>query len=142
MKKLQLKVLIFSTLLFAIIGCENQNEVTPTKNNPKSARISAAIIGVNVVLNKPISPSILNELNAIGKVKKVFSEINSLSMLASSESLAQLNALSFVKSAGPDTERNGSPVDQVAGTDFTSGLSTWNLDAVNVTDASVGRTVV
>lgn len=142
MKKLQLKVLIFSTLLFAIIGCENQNEVTPTKNNPKSARISAAIIGVNVVLNKPISPSILNELNAIGKVKKVFSEINSLSMLASSESLAQLNALSFVKSAGPDTERNGSPVDQVAGTDFTGGLSTWNLDAVNVTDASVGRTVV
>jgi subtilisin family serine protease len=142
MKKNQLKVLIFSTLVFVIVGCENQKELSPSKSKAKSARVSAAIIGVNVVLNRPITPSILKELNTFGKVKKVFSEINSLSMLASSESLVQLNALSFVKSAGPDTERNGSPVDQIAGTDFSGGLSTWNLDAVNVTDAGVGRTLV
>ncbi len=36
--------------------------------------------------------------------------------------------------ANPDAERNGAPVDTVAASDFLDGLSTWNLDAINVTD--------
>ncbi len=36
--------------------------------------------------------------------------------------------------ANPDAVRNGAPVDTVAATDFMDGLSTWDLDAVNVTD--------
>jgi subtilisin family serine protease len=39
-----------------------------------------------------------------------------------------------VAAANPDAERNGAPVDTVAATDFMDGLSTWDQDAINVTD--------
>ncbi|HEY9515253.1 MAG TPA: S8 family serine peptidase, partial [Gemmatimonadaceae bacterium] len=42
-------------------------------------------------------------------------------------------ALPFVTAAAPDVERKGSPVDLVAATNFTSGLSAWDQDAINVT---------
>jgi subtilisin family serine protease len=34
----------------------------------------------------------------------------------------------------PDAERKGAPVDTVAVANFANGLSTWDLDAINVTD--------
>jgi subtilisin family serine protease len=47
--------------------------------------------------------------------------------------LAAVQALPFVQSAAPDVERKGAPVDMVAATNFTNGLSTWDQDAINVT---------
>ncbi|MGC8989504.1 MAG: hypothetical protein ACP5MD_05230 [Verrucomicrobiia bacterium] len=34
--------------------------------------------------------------------------------------------------ANPGAERYGAPIDTVAVSDFSNGLSTWNLDAINV----------
>ena len=38
--------------------------------------------------------------------------------------------------ANPDAERTGAPIDTVAAADFADGLSTWNLDVIEVTDFS------
>src|SRR4029079_3415674 len=48
----------------------------------------------------------------------------------------------YFPAAAPDAQRNGGPTDGVAATDFSNGISTWDLDAVNVTDfGSTNRAV-
>jgi len=91
-------------------------------------------IGVNVVLNTDINDDILTELGKHGKVQKLLVEIDALTMRVRESQLDALRALPFVAAANPDAERNGAPIDTVAASDFADGLSTWDLDAVNVTD--------
>jgi subtilisin family serine protease len=52
-----------------------------------------------------------------------------------------IQAKPYVLAAGPDAQRDGKPVDTVSVADFTGGMSTWDLDAINVTDHGVGRIV-
>lgn len=92
------------------------------------------LIGVNVVLNTDITNDILKEIGRFGKVRDQIPAIDALTMQARESELASIQALPFVASAGPDAEREGSPIDTVAATGFADGLSTWNLDAINVTD--------
>jgi subtilisin family serine protease len=99
-------------------------------------------IAVNVVLNTSFSPAILGELKTIGNVVKTFPEINGLSMIISRDELAQIRGLQYVITATPDAERQGSPVDNLMLSDFSNGMSSWDLDAVNVTDHGLGRTVL
>jgi subtilisin family serine protease len=47
--------------------------------------------------------------------------------------LEVIQALPYVEIANPDAVRNGSPIDTVSAEDVSGGLSTWNLDAINVT---------
>ncbi|MEA4888007.1 MAG: S8 family serine peptidase [Clostridiaceae bacterium] len=101
---------------------------------PVSAAGTAHTIGVNVVLNTKITASILSDLNGKGQVLDVLDEINALSMRIRSDRLAAVRALPYVAAANPDAARRGSPIDTVAAADFSDGLSTWNLDAINVTD--------
>jgi len=92
------------------------------------------LIGVNVVLNTDLSDEILVELGTHGKVRDLIPAINALTMQVRESKLDTIRALPFVDSVNPDAERNGAPVDTVVATDFMDGLSTWDLDAVNVTD--------
>ena len=92
------------------------------------------LIGVNVVLKTGITKAALAELGRFGRVRDEIPALNAVTMQARESELASIQALPFVASASPDAERKGTPVDTVAATDFTDGLSTWNLDAVNVTD--------
>ncbi len=98
-------------------------------------------IGINVLLNTPVTNTILNDLKKYGNVLEVFPEIKSLTMIVAGNNLPVIKTLSYVSDANPDADRNGSPVDAVAASDFSNGLNTWNLDAVNVTDLGTGRTV-
>jgi len=139
---------LFSLLVLApsmafITSCETTEEqVTPVAGASQSADASTSgMLGINVLLNTPITDAILNQLKAYGTIGEVVPEINALTMKVTSEKLAIIQKLSFVSTANPDAVRNGSPVDAVAASDFTSGRSTWNLDAVNVTDLNVGRTI-
>jgi subtilisin family serine protease len=91
-------------------------------------------IGVNVVLNTDINDDILTELGKHGKVQNLLVEIDALTMRVRESQLDALRALPFVEAANPDAERNGAPIDTVAAEDFLDGLSTWDLDAINVTD--------
>jgi subtilisin family serine protease len=95
---------------------------------------AAKQIGVNVLLNTEITDEILAELGQYGKVGKKLIAIDAVTMKTTADGLAAIQALPFVAAANPDAERNGAPIDTVIADDFTDGLSTWNLDVVNVTD--------
>jgi len=102
--------------------------------SPVSGAGSNAMIGINVVLNRAISNSILVDLGTHGTVRDTVYELNAVTMQAPSGELDAIRALPYVASANQDAVRNGAPVDTVQATDFIEGLSTWDLDAVNVTD--------
>ncbi|MFZ5858470.1 MAG: S8 family peptidase [Chloroflexota bacterium] len=91
-------------------------------------------IGVNVLLNTDITDSILTDLGTYGKVRDVVYEVDALTMQIRASELGAIQSLPYVAAANPDAERNGAPVDTVAVSDFMDGLSTWDQDAINVTD--------
>src|SRR6476646_6506241 len=99
-------------------------------------------IGINVVLNRDINNAILTDLAQHGTVLDTTPEIDALTMRVAESELTAIRALPYVAAAAPDAQRTGAPVDGVAATDFSNGISTWNLDAVNVTDfGSTSRAV-
>lgn len=108
---------------------------------PVAAASSNKSIGINVLLNTEITDDIVAELSGFGKVKDLIYAIDAVTMKVKEGDLAEIQALSFVEAANPDAERKGSPIDTVGATDFTVGFSTWNLDAVNVTNPYFTRDV-
>jgi len=92
------------------------------------------LIGVNVVLKTGITKAVLTELGRFGRVRDEIPALKAVTLQARESELASIQALPFVASASPDAERKGAPVDTVEATNFGDGLSTWNLDAINVTD--------
>jgi subtilisin family serine protease len=122
MKRLMLIVLIIAmTALLVAVA-------------PVSAASTSRTIGINVVLNTPVSAKILAELGTKGTVIDVVAEINALTMRIKSSSLPSILALPYVAAASPDAVRNGAPVDAVEVENFADGRNTWNLDAINVTE--------
>jgi subtilisin family serine protease len=85
------------------------------------------MIGINVLLNQPVTESILQDLGAHGQVLDVISQINGVTLRARSSELSTIQTLSYVAGANLDTEG-------YAESDFSAGTNYWNLDAVNVTD--------
>jgi subtilisin family serine protease len=99
-------------------------------------------IGINVLLKTDITNTILTDLGRHGTVLNTTPEIDALTMRVAESELTAIRALPYVAAAAPDAQRNGGPTDGVAATDFSNGISTWNLDAVNVTDfGSTSRAV-
>jgi len=92
------------------------------------------VLGVNLVLTVDVSQPILTQLGYYGKVRDMVPEIRAVTLQTKADMLPLLRALPFVAAANPDAERTGAPVDAVPVADFADGLSTWNLDAINVTD--------
>lgn len=92
------------------------------------------MIGANVLLKGSITKAALTELGRFGRVRDQIPELNAVTLQMRASELAAVQALPMVAWAGPDAERSGAPVDTVAATNFENGLSTWNLDAINVTD--------
>jgi subtilisin family serine protease len=122
---------------------EGQNKGTNSELMTTSALAgSKAQIGINVLLNTSITDAIINDLKLHGTVLDVFPQIKGLTMRIASNDLSIIRNLKYVSAANPDAERQGSPVDPIEVADFSDGRSTWNLDAVNVTETgTAGRTV-
>ena len=93
-----------------------------------------SVIGINVLLNTEITDGILADLGGHGKVNDVLYEVNAITMKVRSSELDAIRQLPYVAAANPDAERHGAPVDTIAVEDFMDGLSTWDQDAINVTD--------
>ena len=91
-------------------------------------------LGVNVLLNTEVTDEIITELNEHGIVLDTFIQISAVHMRARESEIPEIEALPFVEAVSPDAERYGRPVDTVLVENFADGLSTWNLDAINVTD--------
>ena len=119
------KAFVFATLVVVLLLSSAM---------PVSADSDNSSIGVNILLNTEITDEVLAVLGDFGKVTDQIPEINSLSMKVKVGDLAEIQGLSFVEAANPDAVRNGAPIDTVAAEDFSDGLSTWDLDVINVTD--------
>lgn len=100
------------------------------------------MMGINVVLNTEVSNTILTDLANYGTVLDVFYEINALTMKIKSSLLESIQARPYVAGANPDAERQGIPIDTVFVDNFADGLSTWNLDAIDVTNYGFANRVV
>lgn len=99
-------------------------------------------IAINVVLNTAPTAAILADLSAHGTVLNRFESLHAVTMRAENSQLAAIQAKPYVAAANPDAERRGAPIDTVTASNFGAGISTWNLDAVNVTDfGATARTV-
>lgn len=95
---------------------------------------TSGMIGINVLLNTIPTSKILSQLAKYGTVRDVLPEIKALTLQAPASQLDAIRALSFVTAANPDAARTGAPVSEVSVTDFTAGISTWDMDAINITD--------
>jgi len=126
MKRILLNILLVAVLL--------------AMTAPLAAAAPNSTIGINVVLNTDVTDAILVDLGMHGTVRDVVYEIKAITLKTRASELDAIRALPYVAAANPDAERNGAPVDTVTVTDFSNGVSTWDLDAVNVTDYGVGRT--
>jgi subtilisin family serine protease len=109
--------------------------------SPVSAAGPKSMIGINVVLNTDVTDTILADLGTHGKVLDVIYQIKAVTLQAPAGELETIRALPYVAAANPDAEVKGAPVDTVSVTNFTNGLNTWDLDAVNVTNFGAGRTI-
>jgi len=103
-----------------------------------TAGAAGKTIGINVALKSDATSTILAELGTYGKVRDVLYQIDSVMMQAAEANLSAIRALPYVAAANPDAERLGAPIDTVAATDFLNGISTWDLDAINVTNMQAG----
>jgi subtilisin family serine protease len=111
------------TLLVAIVGGFLALAAT-------GAQAQNQMIGINVLLNQPVTNSILQDLGRHGQVLDVLPQINGVTLRARSSKLSIIQSLSYVTGANADTEG-------YAESDLSSGTNYWNLDAVNVTDFGV-----
>ena len=133
MQKILLLLLTLFTLLF-ISSCKEINNDSILAPNAQSLNKGAGNVGINIVLNTNVSQKILKDLGKYGKVMDVIEEINAVRLLGKADVIPEITALSYVEGANPDAERNAPPIDAVPVTSFADGLSTWNLDVINVTD--------
>jgi subtilisin family serine protease len=131
-----------SFALFAVACDRSADRITADRVTgalqPPAAASASQTIGINVLLSAPPTAAQLAELGTYGKVSGKLLEINAVFMRASASQLPAIQALPYVLAAGPDAARLGAPVDAVPVADFSAGINTWNLDAINVTDRIVG----
>ncbi|HEU6451064.1 MAG TPA: S8 family serine peptidase [Gemmatimonadaceae bacterium] len=122
-------------LALGIAACDSpQERITGTNMHASLATAATqGAIGIDVLLSSGPTRSMLDQLGNVGTVLDVVPQIHAVTMRIMASDLAAVQALPFVESAAPDVERKGSPVDLVAATNFTNGLSTWDQDAINVT---------
>jgi hypothetical protein len=92
-----------------------------------------AAIGINVLFKGSITQQNLNDLAKSGTVLTTTPAIKLVTMRSTASQLPAIRGRSYVAAANPDAARNGSPVDTVAASNFANGISTWDMDAVNVT---------
>jgi subtilisin family serine protease len=111
--------------------------------SPQFARVAdrQEPLSVNVLLNQPATSQVVAELSRYGKIKGSIDALNAV-FLTTTTDLATLRALPFVAAVSTDAERSaGPPVPPVTATDFSAGRSTWDLDAMNVTNPTSTRMV-
>ena len=101
---------------------------------PAAAAGTNQMVGINVLLKNDITNANLVDLGKHGTVRDVVYEIRAVTMQARASELSVIKVLPYVAAANQDAERKSGPVNAVSVTNYSNGLSTWDLDAINVTD--------
>ncbi|MGI6366780.1 MAG: S8 family peptidase [Anaerolineae bacterium] len=99
-------------------------------------------VGVNVVLKGDITAEDLAALGQFGQVQQQLPAIDAVILRARASQLEAIRALPSVAAASLDAPRSAGPTSTLPVADFADGLSTWNLDAINVTDFGFGNRMV
>ncbi len=128
------RTLLSIAAVLAIGACSDEQNPVTGNSNPAEFATTSGTKGINIALKGPATSAQLAKLAEYGTVRKQLPEINALLMSGDAANLDDIQALPFVAAANFDAERNAPPIDAVPIQDFTAGLSTWNLDAVNVTN--------
>lgn len=134
------RLILSLAAVLAIGACSDQQEPNTENSNPGSEFASTSgTKPINVVTKTAVTAAQLAELAKYGTVHKQLPEIKAVIMSGKESSLVAIRALPFVAAANFDAKRNIPPFATVQATDFTtSGLNTWDLDAVNVTNRQAG----
>ncbi|MEO8088714.1 MAG: S8 family serine peptidase [Gemmatimonadales bacterium] len=133
------RLIIGLAAVLAVGACSDQN---PTGNLPGSELASTSgNIGINVILKAPATAANRTELAKYSTLLDEIAELNAIRVRAKADQLPAIQALPFVKAASPDAVRDARPIDAVSVSDFANGISTWDQDAVNVTNFGAGRTI-
>ena len=128
-----LPVALAAALVVSACGGGDADDGTTSPVVSQAPKDAARMIGVNVLLNRAPDDALLADIALVGKVRDVLGSINALTLQVREQDLAAVRALSYVIAAAPDVEVNGGPIENVPLTSFATGMNTWNLDAVNVT---------
>ena len=126
-------------LALALGACSDQQEPLTDNSNPGELAAASGNKPINVITKTPATASQLAELAKYGSVVNEIRHINAVIMTGTESSLASIKKLSFVAAADYDAQRNIPPEATVELSDFTTGLSTWDLDAVDVTQRTTPR---
>ena len=119
----------------AVGACSDQQDPITGSPTPGAEFASTSgTKGINVALKGPATAAQIATLSTYGTVVKQLPEIYAVLMTGDAANLKDIQALDFVAAANFDAERNAPPIDAVPMADFAAGFSTWNLDAVNVTN--------
>jgi len=129
---------IAAFLVAGILACSNP--VAGLGDVAAKGLSSNGVARLNAVLDGPVTADRIAAISSIGAVKGVIPEINAVTVQGKGLTPASLLALPFVVSANFDAERHAGPVNPIADDSMEHGLSTWDLDAVDVTDYGLGRT--
>jgi subtilisin family serine protease len=89
-------------------------------------------IGINVVLNQDATTAVLADLGRYGRVLDVYDELDALTMKVRESDLSAVRALPYVAAANPDAKRVGKPVPSSPFDDSVDGLTSWDMDIIDV----------
>jgi subtilisin family serine protease len=130
-----MKSSVMTTAVIAIAIALGTSTADAAKRTVRAtSKSTGPMIGVNIVLKQDVTSAVLTDIARYGTVRDVIYDIDALTMQIREADLSKVRALPYVAAANPDAARNGSPVDTVAAEDFMDGLSTWDQDAINVTN--------
>ncbi len=106
--------------------------LVPVVYAPRSKRV----IRIAVETKTPLTQEMLDELSSFGRITHTLHKIDVVGLMAKKSDISKLEALDFVERAAPDVK--------VYPLDFSSGINTWSLDMIDVTDFSAAppRTVL
>jgi subtilisin family serine protease len=127
--------------LLALAACSGDPTATvaPDASAALARTSDAGTLAINVLLKAPATAADRAALARYGPLRGEIAELNAVTMRVKAGDLAAVQALPFVAAAGPDQERQGAPTDAVPATTFaTAGISTWDQDAINVTQPTAG----
>lgn len=164
--KMILPNLLIAAALLAAAAAWGANRVSATQTQidlPSPRITSAKTIFVNVMLNTEPTEAVVANLSNYGVVVDVIDQLNAVVLQTREEELVAIHSNSYVVSAESDTSTTIAPLDAatiqqssglndirataVARLSATSnvqpasGRSSFNQDAINITDLGIGRTV-
>jgi subtilisin family serine protease len=123
-------VLVVLGVVGALIGCTGLF----TDNMALSPNAVSPQLTLEVLVSGPLTDDMIAELSAYGKVTHVLKRIGGVAMTVKESDISKVMALPFVTRVGESV-----PVEAYG--DYSEGISTWDLDIMNVTDFDVPRTI-